>query len=157
MKRTSLLVTLLVSCIASAFGQTTAETGEPRWETDFEAALVAARDHDRVVVVNFTGSDWCVWCHRLRDEVFKTPAFADYAANDAILVEIDFPRNKSLPRALREQNAKLAERYGVNGYPTVLILDASGKKLGSVGYMRGGPKTFIRELRRIAKSAGPSS
>lgn len=124
------------------------------WTSDFAAATEKARVEHRLVLLNFTGSDWCVWCHRLRDEVFLTAPFAAYAAKDAVLVEIDFPRQKSLPAALKTQNDQLAQRYKVSGYPTVILVTPDGRELGRTGYMQGGPKTFIRELRRFAQKAG---
>lgn len=131
--------------------------GDPaslEWSSDFSAATEKARTENRLLLLNFTGSDWCVWCHRLRDEVFLTAPFAAYAAKDAVLVEVDFPRKKSLPAALKTQNDQLAQRYKVSGYPTVILIAADGRELGRTGYMQGGPKTFIRELRRFALKAG---
>ncbi len=123
------------------------------WSSDFAAASARAKTEGKLVLLNFTGTDWCVWCHRLRDEVFLTPAFAAYAASDAVLVEVDFPRNKKLPPETEKQNKALDERYDVSGYPTVILITPDGRELGRTGYMRGGPKTFIRELRRFAKNA----
>lgn len=123
------------------------------WSDNFAAASAQARSESKLVLLNFTGTDWCVWCHRLRDEVFLTPAFAAYAARDVVLVEVDFPRGKKLPPEVQEQNRMLDERYNVSGYPTVILVTPDGRELGRTGYMRGGPKTFIRELRRFALQA----
>ena len=123
------------------------------WQTDYAGALAQARRENKHVLLNFTGSDWCVWCHRLRDEVFLTPAFASFAETDVVLVEVDFPRKIKLPEDLQKQNAGLAQKYAVTGYPTILYLAPDGTLLGRVGYMQGGPKTFIRELRRLAAAA----
>ncbi len=132
-----------------------ADDSEPVWSGDFAAATEAAVQSGRPLLVNFTGSDWCVWCHRLRDEVFRTPTFAKYAEVSLVLVELDFPRKKVLPPEVKQQNAALAEKYGVTGYPTVLLLTPDGKELARLGYMQGGPKTFVRELKRIIAAAAP--
>lgn len=131
--------------------------GDPaslEWSSDFAAATERARAEHRLLLLNFTGSDWCVWCHRLRDEVFLTAPFAAYAAKEVVLVEVDFPRKNALPTALKIQNDELAQRYNVSGYPTILLITPDGRELGRTGYIQGGPKTFIRELRRFARKAG---
>lgn len=123
------------------------------WKTDYAAACAEAKAEGKLVLLNFTGTDWCVWCHRLRDEVFLTPHFMAYAASDVVLVEVDFPRKKKLPTGVEKQNKELDERYNVSGYPTVILVTPNGLELGRTGYMRGGPKTFVRELRRFAQNA----
>ena len=120
------------------------------WQTDFAAAVAQAKAENKVVVINFTGSDWCVWCHRLRDEVFLTKPFADFSRDQAVIVELDFPRETELPAELKKQNDALAAKYDVRGYPTVLVLSSDGELKGRLGYMQGGPKTFIREVKRMA-------
>lgn len=123
------------------------------WMTDFQAAEEASASTHRPVLLNFTGTDWCIWCHRLHDEVFSKPAFGAYAADNLILVEVDFPRAKQQSNSLKEQNAELARKYGIEGYPTIVLVGADGKELGRTGYMEGGAKTFIRELKRISANA----
>lgn len=132
-----------------------ADDNEPVWLGDFAAATEAAVQSGRPLLVNFTGSDWCVWCHRLRDEVFRTSTFAKYADASLVLVELDFPRKKVLPPEMTKQNTALAEKYGVTGYPTVLLLTPDGKELARLGYMQGGPKTFVRELQRKIAATAP--
>jgi thioredoxin-related protein len=128
----------------------------PVWSTDYAAAIDAAAKTGRPILLNFTGSDWCVWCHRLRDEVFHTRVFTQYAGEALLLVELDFPRKKALPPELKKQNDSLAQTFDVEGYPTVLLLSPEGKVLGRLGYMQGGPKTFIREIKRLV-TAGKKS
>jgi thioredoxin-related protein len=123
------------------------------WNTDFAAASAQARKEDRAILLNFTGSDWCVWCHRLRDEVFVQPAFLDFAAAQLVLVEVDFPQRQPLPDTLAAQNQELDERFGVTGYPTIILLNSAGSEIGRLGYMQGGAKTFVRELKRLIAAA----
>lgn len=119
------------------------------WHTDYAAALRRAAQEKKLVLLNFTGSDWCVWCKRLETDVFSKSEFIDYAAPRLVLVKVDFPRNKSLPAAEVRQNAQLQQQFGIKGYPTVIAVDASVRKVAEIrGYVRGGPKGFIAALER---------
>ncbi len=119
--------------------------------TDFAKAKAAARSGDKLMLVDFTGSDWCGWCIKLSKEVFSKNEFKKYAEQNLVLVEIDFPRRKTQTDAVKVQNEKLAADYGIEGFPTVLVLDADGKKVGELGYMEGGAEAFIAELEKIRK------
>ena len=122
---------------------------EAKWLTDFDAAQGEARTENKMLLINFTGSDWCPPCIMLHRQVFTQPAFTEYAAKNLVLLEIDFPHTKEQSAALKEANEKLAERYGIYGFPTVIVLDSSGKKVGELGYMPGGPDAFIAELKKL--------
>ena len=119
------------------------------WMTDFEAAKAKAKAEGKPMLVDFTGSDWCGWCIRLDKEVFSKPAFKDYAAENLILVEIDFPRRKEQSAELKAQNEALAEKYGIRGFPTILIMDAEGEVIERTGYRRGGPGKYVDHLKGI--------
>jgi thioredoxin-related protein len=119
----------------------------PQWGTDLAAALNQARSENKLVLMDFTGSDWCPWCIKLDKDVFSTSQFAGFANNNLELVRLDFPHNAPVNEALRQANAELASRYNVHGYPTCILLDSSGKELGrQVGYAEGGPQAFISRL-----------
>lgn len=75
-----------------------------------------------------------------------TAEFSQYAREKLVLVELDFPRNKPQPAAVKQQNRSLAQKMGVEGYPTVIVLNSSGKQVGKMGYQQGGPKPFIQRL-----------
>ncbi len=119
---------------------------EVMWLTNYDEALALASEKGRRVLINFTGSDWCGWCIRLKDKVFSKPEFQKYAAEKLILLELDFPRRKQLPASLQQQNAKLQEKFGVRGYPTLFLLNPDGKAIGQLGYIPGGPRAFISAL-----------
>jgi protein disulfide-isomerase len=119
------------------------------WRTDYRAALAEAKEHDRHVFLFFTGSDWCGWCMRLQKEILTTPEFARYAEEKLVLVEVDFPREKSQAPALKKQNAALQRAFQIEGYPTVVVLDADGKAVGRLGYQEGGPKPFVHQLQSL--------
>ena len=85
----------------------------------------------------------------LERQVFSQPEFKDYAAQHLVLLEVDFPRMKELSREQRAANAQLAERYGIEGFPTIVLLDSTGKEIGELGYMPGGPKPFIAAVEEL--------
>jgi thioredoxin-related protein len=119
------------------------------WLTDYDAALVQAKNERKLVLMNFTGSDWCGWCMKLKAEVFDTPAFATFADANLILLEVDFPRRRPMTSQQRQANQALAEKFGVSGYPTIVIADGLGRLAGELGYMPGGPRPFIEKIKSI--------
>ena len=122
------------------------------WGTDLPAALNQARSENKLVLMDFTGSDWCPWCIKFDREVLSTSRFTDYAGNKLILVRLDFPHQTPQSEALKHANHDLASRYSVDGYPTLLLVDASGAELGrQVGYAPGGPDAFIAKLEGFSR------
>lgn len=119
------------------------------WITDYNRALKLAERHDRPVLVNFTGSDWCVWCFRLRDEVFTQKAFLDYAKANLILLKLDFPRKTQLPPEQQMINQNLANRYGIRGFPTILLIDGEGNEISRTGYQPGGAVNYVAHIREL--------
>jgi len=120
-----------------------------QWVTDYAGARVEARATNRKVFVLFTGSDWCIWCKRLEGEILSQPAFAEFARDNLVLVKLDFPNHSPQPPELKAQNQKLAQHYGIRGYPTVVVLNSAGAKVGEMGYMKGGPEPFVAQLKRL--------
>lgn len=129
----------------------TLRAAEATWLTDYDQALKQAAAENKPVVINFTGSDWCGWCIRLDKEVFSQAEFVDYANQNLVLLKLDFPREKELPAAEKEQNARLAKQYQIRGYPTILVLDSQAKQIGKLGYQKGGPSNWIAALEKITK------
>jgi len=122
-----------------------------KWETDFELAKQRAKDEKKDLLVDFTGTDWCSWCIKLKKEVFDQPAFQEYAKKNLIMVELDYPRKKVLPEKLKKQNAELAEKYEIQGYPTILLLNSKGREVARTGYQEGGPEKYIDHLKSLLK------
>lgn len=140
-------VLAIAAIILSSFGA--AQAAE--WSTDVPKAIAKAKAENKLVLLDFTGSDWCGWCIKLKREVFDTPEFEAYAAKNLVLVEVDFPRNKVLTPEQKAANQALAAKYGIKGYPTIWVLEGSGMPVGKLGYMEGGPKPFIAELAKLKK------
>ncbi len=121
-------------CVAAALALV-APAFAAEWMTDFEAAKARAAAEGKAVLVDFTGSDWCGWCIRLRKDVLDKPAFEEYARDKFVLMEVDVPRNPSFDQELLKRNRELCERYQVDGFPTIMVLDSAGKVLG--GFVGG--------------------
>lgn len=119
------------------------------WEVDLDRALQQARNENRVVLMDFTGSDWCGWCKRLEAEVLATREFENYAGQNLVCVRLDFPRSFALPPNRAQRNAELAQRFGVKGFPTLILLDSDGAELGRTGYQPGGATAYIRHLEQM--------
>ena len=106
------------------------------WMTDLEAAKTKAAAENKAVLVDFTGSDWCGWCIRLRKQVLDTPAFETYAKDKFVLMEVDVPQNPKFDQALLKRNQELCEQYGVSGFPTILVINPKGDVVGGFsGYV----------------------
>jgi thioredoxin-related protein len=127
---------------------------EPTWITSVDQAKQQAQKENKVVLLDFTGSDWCGYCIKLKNAVWSKPEFAKFAEKNLVLVEVDFPRKTKLPAALQRANDKLGSKYNIEGYPTVVVLDAQGKKLGAIeGYDDESPSQYIAKLEKIMATA----
>ncbi|MEP6603915.1 MAG: thioredoxin family protein [Spartobacteria bacterium] len=127
---------------------------EVEWQTDFKKAQEEAKSNHKFLLVEFTGSDWCPPCMRLRKDVFSTREFQDYANKNFVLLELDFPRRKSLSKELTMQNQELASRFGIEVFPSIIILNSEGKKVGELlGYdPTVTVQNYISELEKARKS-----
>jgi protein disulfide-isomerase len=129
---------LTLSPIVSVFGASLV------WQTDYAAAKSTATQQNKYILLDFTGSDWCPYCIKMDKEVFAKPAFSTFADQKLILVKLDFPRRVNQSAAEKSQNQELAKKYGIEGFPTYVLLDPSGKEVRrQVGYLDGGPEAFI--------------
>jgi len=138
----ALFAIILISCPAWS-------AQEKDWETNFKLALAKAEKSSKCMLLNFSGSDWCVWCKKLDSEVFSNPEFKEYARGNLVCVVLDFPLIKPQSRDLKKQNAELAGKYGVNGYPTIVILNSKGDLINTTGYLAGGAKKYVEHLKAI--------
>lgn len=148
--RTCLLAIVLLalaSCGSDATPPAAVGTAGPAstttWLVGWDAAVAQARATGRPILADFTGSDWCPPCKRLKAEVFTTPAFATWAAGKVVLLEVDFPRAGNQPPEIVAANNALLDRFKVEGFPTILLLTADGVELGRLGYQPGGAEPWI--------------
>lgn len=123
------------------------------WETDFDTAKKIAKEKNRLILLNFSGSDWCGPCIRLRKEVFDSQEFMAMADSTLVLYDADFPRNKKnqLPKDLQKRNEALADQYNPQGrFPFTLLLTAEGKVVKTWdGYPQNNSELFINQIKTV--------
>jgi protein disulfide-isomerase len=145
MRRITLSILMLICCSAIAW----ASEG---WGTDFAKAKALSAKNNLPILIDFTGSDWCGWCIKLDKEVFSKKEFKAYAAKNLNLFMADFPNSKKQSAAEKKQNKELAEKYGIKGYPTILLVDKKGTELARTGYKAGGPEAYVKHLQDLLAS-----
>lgn len=144
---------ILAVALMAGWALVQAEAAELNWTTDVPKAVEKAKAEKKLVMLDFTGSDWCGWCIKLNKEIFSQPEFVEYAQKNIVAVELDFPRSKQQSDELKKANKELQKKYSIRGYPTIVVLNGEGKEVGRLGYMKGGPKAFIEELEKLKKKA----
>ena len=126
---------------------TTVLSGAPVWLTDLDAAKAQGVKENKPVLIDFTGSDWCPPCIQLHKVVFESAEFAAVASK-YVLVELDYPRKTPQAPELKAKNAELSKKFGISGFPTVLLIDAkSGEVFGkTVGFGGQTAKEYLDKL-----------
>lgn len=143
---------LALVCTVALAALTTIASAAEGWMTDYSKALEKAKTEQKLVLLDFTGSDWCPPCIQLGKDIFSKEEFKKYAEKNLVLVELDFPQTKELAADLKTQNDKLAKDYGIRGFPTLVVLSPEGKKLTEhVGYLPGGPDALIGVIEKAKK------
>lgn len=117
----------MVTCSVAALVSTAFAKAPDGWHTDVEAAIALAKNEGKSVMLEFTGSDWCPPCIMMKKKVFSKEEFFKAASKDFVLVHLDFPKGD---KDLAEKNQPFAEKYEIEGFPTVVLLDGEGKEFG---------------------------
>jgi len=123
------------------------------WQTDFESAKTQARSENKLILLNFSGSDWCGPCIRLHKEIFDDETFRNYADQNLVLVNADFPRLKKnmLSKDQQQKNEALADLYDREGaFPLTLLVNAQGKVIKK---WEGFPSMTAAEFTNDVKAA----
>lgn len=150
--RAGMWVAAVTLALLAGCGTPEEPAGPMTWLTDLPKAMQQAKAEKKLVLIDFTGSDWCQPCMLLKKNVLATKKFQEYADKKLVLVEVDFPQSHPLPDSLKLANQALAEKYKVQGYPTVILMDAEGKELNrSLGYDGSKPAAYIENLEKAAK------
>ncbi|MEZ5388141.1 MAG: thioredoxin family protein [Prosthecobacter sp.] len=142
----SIAILLACTCMLTL----NALAGKTGWDENYEKALGEAKESQKLVLLDFTGSDWCGWCMKLDDEVFSKSEFKKYAKENLVLVELDYPHGKRQTRKLQEQNAALKDQFKISGYPTLIVVDGDGKQVARWG---GYSANFFSELKEKVAAA----
>ncbi len=138
---------------ASLFTTTFSYAAGEGWMQDFEAAKLKASEMNKDLLLDFTGSDWCPPCKDLSSRILSQDSFKTEASKNYILVELDFPNDKSkITPAISAQNQELLKLYEVKGYPTILLIDAQGRPYGQTGHRPGTPEDYLAHLAELQKN-----
>jgi protein disulfide-isomerase len=160
----------LTFTLSIAHAETHVDANGLTWHTDLAVAQKKSEDGKKPIFAFFTGSDWCGWCKMLQKNVFAKQKFIDWAKEEVVLLELDFPKRTPQKREQQIQNQNLQRALGVSGYPTVWLINAEKKdnggfhlkKLGKLGYPRGGEKgkeedVFLMQAKAILDRAEKKS
>jgi protein disulfide-isomerase len=146
LKQISALLVLFVFLFTSCNnGQSSSD--KLNWNGNLEKAVEQAKKENKTVLVNFTGSDWCIWCKRLSSEVFQQKEFEEYAKKSLVLVMLDFPKDIEQTQETKAYNNTLAQKYGIQGFPTILLIDGQGKLVAQTGYQPGGAAKYVEHIK----------
>lgn len=156
MKKISILMSLTLVVAGALFVLSRTETPastptrEANWLIDFEAAKAIALAEGKPMLLNFSGSDWCILCIKLQEEVFSQDAFVEYSDASLVLVSLDFPIDEfELPIEVTQQNKMLYLKYNVPGFPMIVILSPEGELVGKTTYQRGGAEAYVEHIKEF--------
>lgn len=128
----------------------------PKWVGSFSTAKNIATEKHQIILLNFSGSDWCGPCIRLRQEIFESAVFKEYSDSNVVLLNADFPRLKKnkLSKEQTKQNEALADKYNPKGkFPFTLLLNADGKILKAYdGFPNISPQEFTNEIKAVCNA-----
>ena len=143
-KLLALFATVMLLC-------STSQAAEEGWLTDYNDALAQAKKENKNLMVLFTGSDWCIWCKRLQADVLTKDEFKDFAKENLILLALDFPRENKPSKEVQAERRALAEKYQIEGYPTLVLLTPEEKDFGRMGYTKE-VSDFLAEYKKLAQA-----
>jgi uncharacterized protein YyaL (SSP411 family) len=120
------------------------------WKADYDAALKQAAAENKYVLVSISGLEWCGWCKMLEEEVFSQPEFIAYAKENLICILLDFDNSGRATNAeFAKQHEMLLEKFQVQGFPMVLILNPQGKGIVRDSYQPGGAAKYVEFIKGV--------
>jgi len=151
MTRTLSFVAAALFAASTLVAQEGAAASNP-WHADFDVAVAKAKELKKDLLVDFTGSDWCGWCIKLHDEVFKFDSFLGEIQKEYVLCALDFPNGDEAKAKVPkpERNQELMTKYGVRGFPSILLMTVDGEVFAKTGYQEGGPEKYLAHVKEIA-------
>ena len=119
------------------------------WTVNMDFAKKIAKEKDLNLLILFTGSDWCHWCKKLNEEVFSQDEFQQDVVKQFVPVKLDFPSAVKFPEEIRKSYEAEMKKYGVRGYPTVVLTDCEGNAFAVCGYQPGGAEGYLTLLNNL--------
>ncbi len=147
MKKILTATFLMFVLVTIGYANNGSENNKLVWVENLEEAVKTAKAQNKNILVNFTGSDWCIWCIRLDNEVFSQPEFVEYANKNLVLVMLDFPRKKQLSPEQDSYNRSIAMKFGIRSFPTIYLLNKDGQPVNRTGYREGGAAEYVKHLK----------
>ncbi len=147
MRKKSLLLIVVLTIFLAAAMPVFADYPPQGWTDSITEGIAQAEREGKMLLLDFTGSDWCGWCTKLESEVWTTLEFESWSRENLVKVFLDYPRTISLSDEQKLQNQLLQQYFGVKGYPTIFLLDSNLTPLLQTGYHEGGPREYIRHLK----------
>jgi protein disulfide-isomerase len=141
----------IVFCLLACWTAFQIKAAEDQWMTDLPKAQARAKAEKKLLLMDFTGSDWCPPCMALKKNVLSSPEFEKFAKDNLVLVEVDFPNSKPQTGELKKANQALSDKFKVEGFPTLIVLDSNGKELSRNLGIDGidKPKGLISKLEKL--------
>lgn len=146
------ILALFVFIASFSFAQTSASEYKAEnegWLVNVDEAYALSQKTGKPILANFTGSDWCGWCKRLTKSVFIHDEFKDWAKKNVVLLELDFPRRKQIPQAIKQQNASLKQAFSIRGYPTIYVFDLSKNDSGEFAINALGKTNYKKTVKEF--------
>jgi len=138
-----LLTVLSISC---QMNTSTDQGPEKLWQTNVQEAIEISKETGKPIFAFFTGKEWCSWCKKLENKILSKEAFITYAKENLILLELDFPRGR---RDLPTEQINLARKFRIQGYPTVILMDAETNLLGKTGFENMTPQQYVENVQKM--------
>lgn len=139
------IIFLLLTVLSISCQMNTSKDQEPKkiWQTNVQQALEEAKQTGKPIFAFFTGKEWCSWCKKLDRQILSQQPFIEYAKENLILLELDFPRGrKNLPK----EQLVLARKFNIKGYPTVILMDSETNLLGQTGFEYMTPEQYVEHI-----------
>lgn len=123
-----------------------AKADESQWSDDPKSAVATAAKEKKDLLLLFTGSDWCPPCKKLEQEVFLDEDFYAEAEGHFVFVKFDFLKNSPLREEVKLKNEEWSKKFGVDSFPTIVLVDSDLKPYAFAGYEEGGAENFLGML-----------
>ena len=143
-----LFILFTLFSISCQINTNTNEDLEKIWLTDVSQAIEQSKVSAKPIFAFFTGKEWCSWCKKLEQQVLSKDVFINYAKENLVLLELDFPRGR---RNLPQKQIELARKFNIKGYPTVILMDSSTKKIAKTGYEAMSPEQYVDHIKALLK------